>query len=414
MLYIVSQYYSPVQNAPANRLNILVKTLSSASSKFNFEIVTGMPNYPYGKLMPKYKGKLYLHEIGQYDETIHHLFEIPAENKGFFKKTIGYISFSISVFNFFLFKRISKDDIIFVSSPPVFQVYSLYFLSFIKKFRLVLDIRDIWPESIVPLGFLKEKSFFYRFFLALSIRVYKRSEYMIGVTPGIVKYVEGICPGSKVHFISNQVDVSLFHPLSPGEITEFKNENPDVFKKKYTVLFSGTIAAYVDLLTMMKAINIVKEKYRDFSFIVIGHGEEKEKLENYCRKNKLDELVKFLPYMDRSKLNKYISAADFCYYTLMDAEAFNVAIPTKTLEYLACNKFLIASAEGEYPEELEQHKIAVTAPPGNSKKLAEVLIKVFNDEILWANKSLPREYVSNNFSSEKFQKEVLGFFDRIT
>ena len=120
MIYVVSHFYPPVQNPPANRMGHLAKLLKSMYGAENLVVVTGRPNYPDGKLSKEYRWRLFKRRTGDFGETIHHLYELPAPFGGFLRKTIGYFSFAFSVFVYFLFRRVREDSLVFVTVPPYF------------------------------------------------------------------------------------------------------------------------------------------------------------------------------------------------------------------------------------------------------------------------------------------------------
>ena len=76
----------------------------------------------------------------------------------------------------------AKKDVIIATSPQFFTLISGFIISKIKKIPLVLEIRDLWPESIVSVGVMKEKSFLITFLKKIAISLYNQSELIVCVT----------------------------------------------------------------------------------------------------------------------------------------------------------------------------------------------------------------------------------------
>ena len=215
MIYVVSLYYPPVSNPPSNRMEHLVRVLLKRYGADKVRVITGRPNYPDGILPSELKWRIYKKTVGGLGECIEYLYEVPAPFKGFFRKTLGLLSFSFSVFIYFLFKRLKKEDLIFVTSGPIFPVYAIYFLSKLKrKLRYVMDIRDLWPQTVAGLGYLQEGTFVYKQLKSLSDKAHNRAVASVGVVEGICDYIASVAPERPVSLIYNPVDTELFKPIS--------------------------------------------------------------------------------------------------------------------------------------------------------------------------------------------------------
>lgn len=103
MIYIVSHYYPPVSNPSAVRMEYLAKLLLERYGADQVRVITGRPNYPDGKLLPEDKWRLFRRQTGRWGETIYHLYEFPAPFKGLYRKTLGLLSLSVSLFIFFFY-----------------------------------------------------------------------------------------------------------------------------------------------------------------------------------------------------------------------------------------------------------------------------------------------------------------------
>jgi len=413
MIYIVSLYYLPVSNPPANRMGHLVRTLGSKYGYDNVRVVTGRPNYPHGKLLPEHKWKIFTRATGRFGETIDHIYEFPAAFKGLYLKTFGQLSFALSVFFYFLLRRIKKDDVVLITSGPVFPIYSILFLSYLKRgFRYVVDVRDLWPQVVAGMGFMKESSAAYRTLLKLAESSYRRADALVGNSQGICEYLTEVSPGSEVSLVFNPVDMDLFVPMNKNSRDDFRKEHADAFPDddRPVFLFSGTFSSYIGLHILFEALVKLKSVTEKFRFIMIGQGEGETGLRHFVESNEMDDQVKILPFMERPELVSYIGAADFCFASLRESPMLRYAIPTKIIEYLACDKKVVAVVSGPFAEMLRNAGSAYVCSPGDAEALTNMLQSLIEKRPDSGDGQGSRAFIDENFGLKSFEKNFRDFF----
>ncbi len=412
MIYIVTHYYPPVVNPPAHRMDNLVRLLVERYGAEQVQVVTGRPNHPHGELPPGYRWRLFKRRRGQWGERVLHLYEVPTPNEGLFRKTLGYVSFAATLFIYLLFKRLAREDVVFVTSPPAFTAYAVYMAAcFRRKLRYVLDVRDLWPQAIAGIGFIREKTWTYRSLCRLSDRTYRRATQLVGNSQGIVEHlatVEG-CAEKRIDLVHNPVDMDGIQPLPAQECAAFRAAHEELFGDgtRPVFVFAGMHSIYIDLMTLVRALKRVRDRMDRFLFILIGYGEQKGELQRYVEENGLAENVHFLPFMPKEELLKYLSAADFCYVSLKATRNLRYAIPSKTLEYLACGKFVLAALEGPFADMLREAGVAAVAKPGKPDKVARAVEMLIERHAADTPSPNTRAFVRNHFSLQRFEDGFL-------
>ena len=413
MIYLVSHYYFPESNPPANRFRYLAQVLMDQYGQDQVQVITGRPNHPDGKLPPGYRFRLWKKRTGPNGERLLSLWEIPAPNAGFLLKSLGFISFAVSVFFYFLFKRMKKEDLIYVTSPPVFAMLMLWFLSrFKRNFRYALDIRDLMPQIVAGMGFIREDTLLYRTLLSLVHRTYRGATKINGVVEGICEYIDTVVAPEQTSLIYNPMDTDFLQPLPADEISLFKTAHPELFgdPEKVTFLFAGSHAVYMDLIGLMKSIDLLKNETRQFLFILIGYGEEKEHIMQFAADHGLNNFVTFLPYQERNELVKYMCAVDFCYSSTIDAPIYQMVIPTKVLEYMACNKFVISVHDCPFAERLHELGHTITVFPERHAEIKDTLKKLIDNRDHYQKDIRTREFIEAEFSHIRFGERIRDFF----
>ena len=413
MIYIVSLYYLPLTNPPATRMGHLVKLLIKKYGKDQVIVVTGRPNYPDGRLAPEYRRRLFKKKTGPWGETVHHLYEYPTPFQGLYRKTFGLMSFAASVLIYFLFKRIQKKDLIFITTGPSFPVYALYLLKKIKRnVRYVLDVRDLWPQVVAGMGFLKADTLPYKLLDRLSNITYREAEKIVGVSEGINHHLHTVT-STPLTLISNPIDMELFQPCPPEGTLAFKTRHHKIFDapNRITILFAGSYSFYVGLMTLMEAVLRTLPAADNFRVILIGEGEEKPMIRNFIAKHHLREHVLLLPFLkDKREIVQWINAADVCFASLRDSAHLRYAIPTKILEYMSCDKKTLVGLKGPFADKLQENGVAVVIDPGDVQKLHEQLVQLINKPHQSLLKASPRAFVKNQYSLQNFNKKFSCFF----
>src|SRR5580698_7491502 len=110
-IVILTQYYWPEPGAPQIRLANLARELKQLG--INVRVLTGMPNYPLGKIFDKYSGKLHHKEVVD-GVTVERVWLYPAAGRGSIRRLLNYLSFTIAVAPRLVFGR--KPELVFVEA----------------------------------------------------------------------------------------------------------------------------------------------------------------------------------------------------------------------------------------------------------------------------------------------------------
>ena len=406
VICIVSHFYAPVSNPPANRMEALVGVLAKDRSAEEIRVVTGRPNYPDGKLAAGYRFRLWRKRKGEHGERILNLYEFPSPNRGRLRKTAGYLSFAAATFLYFLLRRIRVDDTIYVTSPPLFPLLAVSVIRRFKRFRLILDIRDLWPDAVAGMGYIDERSWSFRFLKRMVDAAYARADHVVTVEEGGYEAIKRRLGPERVSMVRNPVDMELFSPQSPEAATETRAAWPDLFQDGHRVfIYCGTFAHYSGLLEAMEGIRIATETRRDFRFVLIGQGELEPEIRSRRDAYGLGDVVVLLPFQPKSVCVDLINAADACFAALTDQPIYECATPTKVLEYLSCGKQVLACLDGPFAERLRKEDLATVVPRARPERLAAEIVRLSSSEPL--PDSRRRRFIADRFSVDAFAQGIL-------
>lgn len=366
-ILFLTDNFPPEVNAPATRTYEHCKEWVKKGASVT--VITGAPNFPEGKVYFGYKNRFYQKENMDGIQVIR-VWTFIAANKGFLKRTIDYVSFAMSSFIAGLF---TTSDIIVATSPQFFTALSGRTLSFFKRTPWVMEVRDLWPESIKTVGAMKD-NLLIRYFEWQEIRCYKSAYKIISVTDSFKRDIvkKGISP-SKIEVVKNGANLEMFQPV----------------EKKHELLvelnLEGQIVlGYIGTFGMAHKLDFImdcakKLKNTNYHFLFIGSGAEKSTL---LKKKELEEIdnVTILDSVSKAEIINYLSLLDIALINLKRAELFKTVIPSKIFENAAMGIPILLGVDGESREMLEKYNAGLFFEPENEIDFLDKLDKIMKPE----------------------------------
>lgn len=399
---LVCHYFPPEIGAPQARMSELARAWSEASD--DVTVLTGMPNHPTGVVPQHYRGRLrLLEEKDGYRVVRAWLHATP--NKGVMKKTLGHLSFMLSSFVLGLGPT-GKADVVVVSSPTFFSVFSAWALARCKRAPLVVEVRDLWPAIFVELGVLRNPHVI-RILERLELAAYRAASAVVVVTEGFGDDLirRGI-PAEKIHFIPNGADLSRFQPTASDERAraEMGANDDDVL-----VLYIGAHGISHALEAVADAAAQLTAEPIHFAFV--GEGAAKQRLVAHVLQLGITN-VTLLPGVAREEVPRLLASADICLVPLRDVPLFKSFIPSKMFEFMAAGKAIVGSVRGESARILEAAGAAVVEPE-DPDALAKAVRELAVDPVARAQLGRSaREYVSAHYDrsalAARYRRMLLG------
>jgi len=330
-------------------------------------VLTGFPSKPTGILPPQYRWKLWAKETDGKVKILR-TYEFPAPNRGILKRLLNYFSFMVSASIASLV--LPKHEVVIVSSPSFFAGLPGILASTIYKSKFFFDVRDLWPDSAVDMGMAKQGSWTIKIMEYFEKLYYRKATKITTATPAIRDHIisEGV-PENKVELLLNSTDTNFF---KPEKVNRRKYHFSD---DDFIACYTGSMSAIQDLDTLIKAAFKLK-KYPKIKFLFVGEGEEKEKLIYQAKKLRLINCV-FLPQQEPAQVVKLINLSDIGLVPILNTKVFQEAMPSKSSEYFACGKPVIASVKGALKEIIEKEKIGSIYAGGDETGAAQAILKLF-------------------------------------
>ena len=367
-ILLIHQYFLEKGEGGGSRFNEMSKSWSEQGHEIT--VLAGMVHYNTGKKPKKYKGKFTYKDLMFYknvDVIRCHVSE--SYNINFIGRLWAYFSFVFSSIYAGLFKTKGNYDLIIVTSPHLFVGITGYLLSRINRIPYVFEIRDLWPESAIDTGVLKNKLII-KFAFWFEGFIYKRAKLINVLTPAFRDKLIKIknVPKEKVILIPNAADFSLAEKIlkdSSFDALNFKKELG--LENKFVITYVGAHGIANHLIQLIDAAE--KLQNTNIVFQLIGSGMRKEFLQKEVIKRNLSNVI-FREPVPKSEVFKYILASDVGASVLKNVETFKTIYSNKTFDYMSCKKPILLVIDGVSRELIETAKCGVFAEPENPLSIA--------------------------------------------
>ena len=398
-ILFLTDNFPPEVNAPASRTYDHVREWKKAGH--DITVITCAPNFPKGKVYDGYKNKLYQTEMMDGIKVIR-VWSYIAENKGFVKRTLDYISYSVTSFIAGLFQ---KADIIIATSPQFFTALSGRTLSFWKRTPWIMEVRDLWPESIKTVGAMKDNAFI-RYFEWEEKRCYKSAKKIIVVTDSFKRTLvsRGI-PAEKIAVVKNGANRELFKPMPKDE----KLIDQLGLRGKKIIGYIGTHGMAHKLDFILQCAKNMQGK-NNYHFLLIGSGAEKERLLK-MKENERIENVTMLDSVPKTEVSKYISILDLSLINLKKSPLFTTVIPSKIFENAGMEIPIIMGVEGEAKEIIEHYGAGLCFEPENEEDFNKKLSMLLDNPELYAKCKEGCRRLSIDFDRKKLAAKMLEYIE---
>jgi glycosyltransferase involved in cell wall biosynthesis len=401
-ILIVTHYFPPEAGAPQARLSALAASWAAGGDEVT--VLTGMPNHPTGVLPPEYRHAIRRREQRDgYRVLRTWLYATP--NEGVLRKTLCHLSFMVTSVLLGACGS-GKADTVVVSSPTFLSIGSAWLLARLKRARLVVEVRDLWPAIFVELGVLTSRPLI-GLLERLELAAYRAADQVVVVSDGFRQsLIDRGVPAAKVHTIRNGVSLGRFRPDIPGRDQE--RARLGARPGECLVLYAGTHGISHALPRVADAAALVAGQPVRIAFV--GGGADKPTLQRRVAELGLDN-VTLAPAVPPDEVPALLAAADICLVPLRDVPLFATFIPSKMFEYLAAAKPVIGSVTGETAQLLHEAG-AVVVPPEDSDRLGAAIRDLAADPVRRAEMGRRgRAYVERFFDRDELARQYRKILD---
>jgi len=321
-------------------------------------------------------------------------------HKSFVHRVFSFVSFMAS--SFFIGLGVRNVDVVWGTSPPIFQGFTAWLLARLKRLPFLFEVRDLWPQFAIAVGVLRNPLLI-KLSLWLERFLYRRADQVIVNSPGYVSHVRE--RGARfVDLVPNGADPHMFDPADDG--LAFRSANG--IEHNFVVLYAGAHGMSNDLGVVLESACLLAGSRPEVRIVFLGDGKEKAALQEQAARLGLANVL-FLPPVPKTGMAAALAGADACLAILKPLDEYKTTFPNKVFDYMAAGRPVVLAIDGVIRQVVEAAGCGLFAQPGDPAALAGVIQTLAADPGRSRKMGLAgREYLEEHFSRDKIAQKLMG------
>lgn len=382
-ILMISQNFYPEIGSAANRMKNIYQLLSAQG--YYIKVITTEPSYPNKNI---YSDEKFWDEndFNEDPNITRSAVKTRKYSRNIMSRLLFYLEIALKML-LFIIKDKNKYDVVFVTSPAIFIGFVGLFAKYRYKAKLILDIRDLWPDSLSGVGVLNHPVII-SVFSKLERILYKAADKITVNSKGFINHIlkDNSIREDKITFLPNG-----------ARSFELKESGKNVHEAK--VIYAGNIGLAQDSAILMELSKKLFEQ--NIKMDVIGYGMKVGEFAKFVRENKLAN-VSFIKPSTRKECLDIISRYKVGIVSLNDKEVFDTVLPGKVIDYMTCGVPIVASVSGFSKEIIENENVGFVSSEHSAESMIEdILYLVNNDNVQKLLQSNALNFVSTNLMWEE-------------
>lgn len=335
--------------------------------------------------------------------TILRAYAYRALHRSFFHRLLNFFSFTVS--SFLIGMKVRQVDLVWGTSPPLFQAASAWLLARLKGAPFLLEIRDLWPAFAVAAGVLRSRSLIGASEW-LEHFLYRRADQLVINSPGFREHVTAR-GGERIEVVPNGADAAMFDPAAAG--AGFRDIHG--LEGEFVVLYAGAHGLSNDLSVVLEAADLLREE-KKIAILLLGDGKDKPTLVEKAAELQLPNL-QFVDPLPKQDMAEALAAADACLAILKPLELYKTVYPNKVFDYMAAGRPVLLAIDGVIRMVVEEAGAGVFVPPGQPAALAEAIRDLFGRSVEAKRMGLAgRAYLEQHFDRSRLAAAMEKVIER--
>ena len=373
-------------------------------------VIAGMIHANKQEKRPEYKDKYFKFKTqGSVKVWRCHVSE--AYNRNFAGRLWAYFCFMFSSMWAGLFKVKGRYDLIVVTSPPLFVGLSGYIISRLRRIPMVFEVRDLWPESAVETGILKNRVII-RMAYRVEAFIYKKARLINVLTPAFRETLitKNRVPADKIIFVPNAADFSLTEKLlREFDYGRFRREQG--LEGKLVFIYVGAHGVSNHLIQVIEAAELLRD--RPVLFLLIGDGMQKKMLQEEAAARGLNN-VRFEESVPKEEVFRFILASDVGMSVLKKTNNFKTVYSNKTFDYMSCKRPILMAIDGISRQLVADAGAGFYVEPENSHDYVKVVDHyLHHPEVMKKQGESGYRYAKDNFDRTALAERYLAHIQKV-
>lgn len=271
--------------------------------------------------------------------------------------------------------RYQQPDVIYISTPDLLTAWQGQKIAIKHNIPHVIEVRDLWPLSIVEYNNISEKNPVIAALYMLEKHIYKKADALVFTMPGGGDYIkdkgwEKQVSLDKVFNINNGIDVEE----QQRQAKENAFFDPDLDDDSFKVIYCGSIRKVNNVGKLVEAAELLKED-KDVKFLIYGDGTQKAELETYCMENDISNVM-FKGYVDKKYIPYICSKAGVNIISVKQTGVSKYGVSwNKLFDYMNAGKPIISTVKVNY-DLIEANECGISCEDQDAKTIADAIVEV--------------------------------------
>jgi len=327
-----------------------------------------------------------------------------ALHRSYVHRILAFLSFMAS--SFFIGLGVKNVDLVWGTSPPIFQAWTAWLLARLKRVPFLFEVRDLWPTFAIAVGVLKNPLLI-RMSKWLERFLVRHADRVMVNSPGYVGHVTEL-GARRVELVPNGADPAMFDPAEGGRSFRASHH----LEQNFVVMYAGAHGMSNDLGVVLAAARLLEDA-PEIHLVLVGDGKEKAGLQAQAAQMRLAN-VTFLAPVPKTEMAETLAGADACLAILMPIKAYQTTFPNKVFDYMAAGRPVVLAIDGVIRQVIEQAGGGVFVRPGDPQALAEGIRKLARDRAgSAAMGQAGRRYVEQHFARSSSAEKLAGIVEEM-
>lgn len=329
-----------------------------------------------------------------------HYLPVTYDNRyGKIRRIISFLKFTLSSIRLAL--KIKNPDLCYATSTPLTVGLVALALKKIKNIPFYFEVRDLWPEAPIQLGYIRNK-FIQRLLYSFERYLYRQANQVVALSPGIWAGIAPYKPASAIALLPNMSDTQFYTMSSPPRL---------YFEDAFTIFYGGALGRannVRDLLAVAAAC--LEHHLPQVKFIIAGTGAEANELRALAKQKKLNNIT-WAGLLNREQVREYLTTAHATYTSFGPQPVLKTTSPNKFFDSLAAGKLTVVNTQGWLKELVEQHHCGFyAAPEAPETFVSQFLPYLRHPHLLQQAQLNARNLAERSFSREKITGQFIELF----
>ncbi|MGE3420286.1 MAG: glycosyltransferase family 4 protein [Bradyrhizobium sp.] len=296
-----------------------------------------------------------------------------------------------------------RPDAVIVSSLSLLTIFNGLRLRRRYGCRLIFEVRDIWPLSIVEEGGFSRYNPFVIMLGLIERLAYRRADAIVGTMPNLKQHVqEEVARHAPVHCIPFGVDPDMIENVTPAPPEWIEAHVPE---GKFVVCHCGTIGITNALDTLLECARDMRDQ-AEIHFLLVGDGDLRAQYQARCADL---SNVTFTGRVQKEMVQSVIARCDLLYFSAHPSKVWDYGMSlNKIIDYMLSAKPILGSYSG-FRTMIEEAGSGSVVPAGDVASLKAELLRYFamstaEREVMGAR---GREWLLRNRSYRRLAEEYL-------